>query len=109
HLRQFAGLQPEHLPRRSVNLHTRDRIIPVHIGNAWLHANQPGQRDAFAKASPFLLELHRGVGIISGPEGYPRLPLLGARALRGAKLQVHIDYSRCRVSIRTPRWYWPFT
>jgi hypothetical protein len=107
-LRQLAGSQPEHLRELNSSFLTHERRIPIHGGNVWLHRNQPGQRDKFLNAAPVLLELHRGLGITTGADVYPRLPLLGARALRGANLQVHIDYSRCRVNVRTPRWYWPF-
>jgi hypothetical protein len=57
---------------------------------------------------PYLLELHRGIGIVSGVDLFPRMPLLGARAFEAAKLEVCIDYSRCTATVRTPRRFWFF-
>jgi hypothetical protein len=108
HLRQFAGLQPEHLRPHGESLRTPDRLIPLHAANVWLHRNAPGRRDEFVAAAPFLLELPRGIGITSGTDSYPRLPLLGARALRAARLNVSIDYLRCQISVRTLRRFWLF-
>jgi hypothetical protein len=107
-LRRLAGLQPEHLRQRGEFLRTHERAIPLHSANVWLYRNQPGQRDQFTDDPPVLLELHRGIGITSGAELYPRLPLLGARAFRGARLRLSIDYARCNVSLRTPPKFWFF-
>ena len=48
-------------------------VIPLHAANLWLHPNEPGQRDRFANASPFLMELHRGIAITTDADLYPRL------------------------------------
>jgi hypothetical protein len=106
-LRQFAGLRLSHLRRVRGSFHVHGRSIPIHAGNVWLHTNKAGTRDEFSPRQPFLLDVLRGIGISSGAEIYPRLPLLGNRALRWAELQLHIDYRRCRVSLRTPRRFWP--
>jgi len=108
HLRHFAGLLPEHLRRLNDALRTHDRVIQLHAANLWLHRNEPGQRDSFAEVSPFLLELPRGIGVSTDEAVYPRLPLLGARALRTAGLKLFVDYERCRLSIRTRRRFWLF-
>ena len=108
HLRQFAGFQPEFFRRLNQPMRTHERVISLYAANPWLHGNQAGQRDQWTSASPFLLELNRGIGISNDEEIYPRLPLLGARALRSAKLQVFLDYQQCRLSVRTPRRFWIF-
>jgi hypothetical protein len=107
-LRGWAGLRPEHLRSRNQVFRAHGRQIPVHAANLWLHPNQRGERDLLASAAPFFLEVHRGIGICGGSDLFPRLPLLGARALRPAKLQVFLDYQKCRASVRTPRKFWPF-
>ena len=106
--RFFTGLQLQHLPSQQSFLITADRRVPVHVANVWLHRNRPGRRDDFSQGSPFLLDLHRGIGICQDADNYPRLPLLGARALRQVGLQVHLDYQRFRVSMRSPRRFWFF-
>jgi hypothetical protein len=108
HLIHFTGLLPLHLPRTVGSLHAHGRTIPLHLASLWLHRNVPGKRDDFADRPPFLIELHRGIGISEDREGYPRLPLLGSRAFRTAELQVFIDYHRSRLTIRTPRRFWFF-
>ena len=107
-LRRFAGMRPEHLRRLGDSLRTHDRLIPLHAAKLWLHRNEPGERDRFASVPAFPLDLERGIGLTTGDEIYPRLPLLGARALRRAELQVSIDYYRCRLSVRTRRKIWLF-
>ena len=105
-LRAFASLHAEQLMRFHQDLRTHGRQIPLHVANLWIHPNKPGERDRFANAAPFLLELHRGIGICHDTDLYPRIPLLGARALRQAQLQVSLDYCQCQVSMRTPRRFW---
>lgn len=107
-LRRFAGLRTEHLRSLDHQLRAAGRQIPLYAANLWIHPNRPGERDQFATATPFLLEVHRGIGITNAPDQYPRLPLLGSRALRQGELQVYLDYQKCRVSVRTPRRFWIF-
>ena len=106
-LRRFAGLDPRYLPRRR-DMHPHGRTVPLHAANVWLHPSKPGRRDEFSGSSPLLLELPRGAGVCSDPDGYPRLPLLGSWALRQAGLLVCTDYARLHVNARTPRRFWPF-
>jgi len=88
-------------------MRTHDRVIPLHGASVWLHANVPGRRDEFSRARPFLLEITEALHYL-GADLYPRLPLLGARAMRAAKLRVSIDYSKCRVTVNTERRFWFF-
>ena len=78
-LRQWAGWQQEHLRRFGADRRAHGRQIPLYAANLWIHANIPGQRDQLADKAPLLVELHRGIGVSEDPDGYPRLPLLGAR------------------------------
>lgn len=107
-LQNFAGLQPQHFRRFNDDLRAHSRRIPLHAANLWLHPNKPGERDVFANTAPFLVELHRGIGIPREADLYPRLPLLGARALRQAQLRLFLDYSKCQASMRTARKFWFF-
>lgn len=79
--------------------------VPVFPANLWLHCNQPGHRDEFSARAPFQLPLDEGVAVCpAGMTSAPRLPLLGVRALRRSRLQLHVDYDACHVSIRTTTW-----
>ena len=108
HRGKLAGLQARHLVRSNRMLRASGRFIPVFLAKIWLHCNPPGERDKFADVTPFPLPLHQGIGVCADPDGYPRLPLLGARALRQHRLYLTIDYEKCRVSMRTPRRFWWF-
>lgn len=105
HLTQWAGLHPQFL-RRVSRAVVNDRQVNVVAANAWLHPNQPGERDTFADRSPYLLALLPGIAVVPSVVGepvYPRLPLLGLRAIRVAGLFVAVDGRRQRVTIRTRR------
>lgn len=79
--------------------------VPVFPASLWLHRNQPGLRDEFSARPPFRLPLDEGVAVCpAGMQNAPRLPLLGMRALRRSRLQLHVDYNACHISIRTTTW-----
>jgi hypothetical protein len=102
-LRCFAGLHPDYLSEVSAVMRPHGRRVPIRRANVWLHPNRRGERDAFTKTAPLLLEVHRGIGICGDPDGYPRLPLLGPLAFRLAGLEVCIDHAKYRINARTPR------
>jgi hypothetical protein len=105
-LRQFAGLDLQWLTRYPADLRAQGRRIAIHMAYLSIHCNRPGERDTFTRTMPFLLEPDRGIGVCSDPDAFPRLPLLGARALRKGRLELRIDYGRCRVALRSPSPFW---
>jgi hypothetical protein len=55
---------------------------------------------------PFPLQLPEGIAVYPSDESnYPRLPLLGLRAIIKNELKVVIDGKRQHVSLRSPRWW----
>jgi hypothetical protein len=62
----------------------------------------PGTRDEFNGAAPMLLPLDLGIAVYPGEVQFPRLPLLGLRALVQTKLHFTMDPERCTVDLRTP-------
>jgi hypothetical protein len=106
-LLQWAGLSPEHI-REIGHIQPYGEHVPLRAANLWLHPNVPGKRDEFSGAPPFCVELPHGIGVCrSDMPRAPRLPLLGLRGLRFANLEIVIDCTRCRITIRT-RWkLWP--
>jgi hypothetical protein len=77
--------------------------------DVWLHPNVPGKRDRAADGEPFRLALDTGIAVYPPTmSSVPRLPLLGLRALRLARLHLTIDCDRCSVTLRTARRFWFF-
>jgi hypothetical protein len=70
--------------------------MPLHRARIWLHSD----------SEPFQLSTEAGIAVVEGD--WPRLPILGLRALTNSNLRVFIYGDTKRVLIRTPPWYWPF-
>lgn len=108
HLIRWTGLRPSMLPVLGSARH-QGRRLPVHAAHLWLHPNQPGQRDQLAARPAYRLHIPRGIIIYPAGTRYPRLPLLGLRAIARNKLRLTVDGERLRVSLRTPGWWhWLF-
>lgn len=102
HLAVFAGISLRMLPQsRSLRIQGR-RAVELRA-DLWLHRNRAGRRDEFADRQPYLLNTHEGIAVMEAVEGddYPRLPLLGLRALRWANLHVWINCRSRHISIST--------
>jgi hypothetical protein len=106
HLLAWAGLNPDRLEKFR-NIRVQGREASQIAANVWLHRNVPGQRDARPGVAPHLMELPRGIAVLreTADDNYPRLPLLGLRALRMAKLDAHISGTRCQLTLRTTPWW----
>lgn len=98
---RWAGVQPQALPTLGHIRHSGQRM-PLHAAKIWLHQNEPGKMTVGVRQ--FSLMLPRGVAVYPDSEGYPRLPLLGLRALLSNKLHLTIDGDRRLVNLRTPDW-----
>jgi hypothetical protein len=108
HLLEWAGLHPQSLP---VLGHLRLSGLPANLlgGHVWVYRNQPRERDLLLAVPPFRLELDAGLAVYPrGTANAPRLPILGLRALRRARLHLTVDADRCLVYLRTPRRFWFF-
>jgi hypothetical protein len=105
---RWAGLRPEAL-RPVGHLRHEGRRLPLHAADVWLHPNRPGHRDQFLDRPPFRLELPRGIAVYPSDSRFPRLPLLGLRALISNRLHLAIDGARALASLRIPgRWWLPW-
>lgn len=105
HLQRWAELALQDLkPLRSIA--ERGRRVRCYAASVWLHPNQPGTRQVRAGAAPARLVLAEGIPVFPPPAGdelpYPRLPLLGLRALTDNKLDTNIQGSKRLVSVRSP-------
>jgi hypothetical protein len=101
HLIRWTGIRPEMLPQRGHIRHS-GRRIELRTARVWLHHNEPGKMTAASRQHP--LNLPRGIAVFPDDRDYPRLPLLGLRAIIGNKLHLTIDGERGLVNLRTPDW-----
>ena len=103
HLTHWARVQPASLPRLRW-IREGGRLAPVHAGHVWIHPNVPGKRDEFSGAPAFRLRLDQGLAVHPDDLVFPRLPLLGLRALVRNKPHFAMDPERCLVDLHTPGW-----
>src|SRR5207253_2642426 len=103
HLADWARLQPGQLPARGT-IRVDDERFPRHSAAVWIHRNQPGFRDRLADEPAYRLDLPDGIALYPSAGGFPRLPLLGLRALVRNQLHFTMDPERCTVNLRTPDW-----
>jgi hypothetical protein len=103
HLTRWAGVHPQTLPLLGA-MREGGRSPSLRFANAWIHRNHPGRRDLRA-GEPFLLALREGIAIYPDDgSNYPRLPLLGLRAIIKNNLKLVIDGKRKYVSLSSPAW-----
>jgi hypothetical protein len=108
HLIRWAGMQPGYL-RKIGDIRVNNVTASLHSANVWLHRNQSGKGDESGKESPFSMELNQGIVVYPARAlNAPRLPVLGLRGLKWARLHLCIDSEHRRVWLRTPRRFWFF-
>jgi hypothetical protein len=106
HLADWAGIAPATL--RSVGtIRERGRRVPLRAVTVYLFGNRPGRRDADPGRPPFRLGTRRGVAVYEDGD-FPRLPLIGLRALTQNHLRLTVDGDRQTVSLTAPPHWWPF-
>ena len=107
HLLRWAGLSPERLASVGA-IRDRGKRIPLLAADLWLHRNRPDSREPAEDHEPYRLNLPQGIAVYPDADDFPRLPLLGLRALVQNELRRTIDgRGRC-VGLRTPRRWWPW-
>jgi hypothetical protein len=103
HLSRWAGIHPESLSKQG-KMWEGGRTADLRRAYLWIHRNEPGRRD-LRDAEPFLVPLQEGMAIYPADgSNYPRLPLLGLRAILKNNLKLDIDVKRKHASLRSPLW-----
>jgi hypothetical protein len=103
HLRRWAGIHPESLPFLR-GLREGGRTPSLRAAYLRVHRNRAGRRE-LRDAESFLLDLPEGIAIYpSDGSNYPRLPLLGLRAIIKNELKLVIHGKRRHVSLRSTFW-----
>jgi hypothetical protein len=107
HLTRWSGLTPQRL-RPLGRLRKAGLESPLYAANVWIYFNQPGERDALRECPPYRLELPRGIAVHPDESSFPRVPVLGLRALITNRLHLTVDGEHRFASLRTPRRFWLF-
>jgi hypothetical protein len=107
HLTEWAGLRPGILEVVGTIRDRGDRV-PLREANIWIHPNEPHHRDRLAGRPPYLVSAPQGIAVYSGGE-FPRLPILGLRAIAENELVLKVNGPRREATLRTRmNWWWPF-
>jgi hypothetical protein len=106
-LAEWAGIDPETLPLAG-RVRESGRHVALRRCNIWLHPNQRGARDQLANRTPVLVGTDRGIAVYPTGVEFPRLPILGLRAITGNRLVLIINGHRREATLRTAYRWWPF-
>ena len=97
HLLKWAGIHAAGLPRLRW-MRKEGKKVLLRSASLWLDTDD---------GNPFGLSIDDGIAVFDSD--WPRLPILGLRAVTNSKLQTFIYGDTKQVLIRTPpKWYWPF-
>ena len=100
---RWSGLHAEALSLFG-SIREGGRTVSRRRAHVWVHRNQSGKRD-LSDRDPYLLVLDEGITIYPDDgSNYPRLPLLGMRAIVKNNLKLLIDGKRKHVSLSSPAW-----
>ena len=104
HLRRWAGVRPETLGILG-RVRQADERLPLRPACIWLHRNVPGKRERLEGLRPQRLELPRGIAVYpKNDDNFPRLPLIGMRALLANGLYLSVNGQKQFAHLRTPDW-----
>jgi len=85
----------------------RNRRVPLHAANIWVHPNTKGSRERLVGGKPILLEAVAGIAVYPGGD-FPRLPILGLRAIAENNLVLKVSGRRREANLRPAHRWWPF-
>jgi hypothetical protein len=106
HLREWAGLRNDSLALAGA-VRDRGQRIALRVANLWVHTNERGSRVRLTDRPPHRLNVSTGIAVYPGVD-FPRLPILGLRAIAENALTLNIYGSRREATLCTPFRWWPF-
>ena len=99
----WAGLRSEMLGVIGA-VRERGLRLPLREANLWIHVNQRHTRDLRLNHQPVLLNAGRGIAVL--PNDFPRLPILGLRAIAENRLMLCVNGPRRVATLRTSLFGW---
>ncbi len=106
HLEHWAGI-PTLFLRFLKHKRVNEGRIPFRRADIWIHPNVPGTSERDPGRAPFLLELREGIAVspvLTDRPAFPRVPLVGFRALRENGLDFWLDSRTERFTVWTADW-----
>ena len=88
----------------------RDRARRLELRTAiiWVYRNHSGSRDRVADRPPIPLGASQGIAVYPAGVEFPRLPILGLRAIADNDLILMVNGLRREATLRTARRWWPW-
>lgn len=100
HLHEWCGIRRESLPSLGA-INDRGTHVTLHPVLIWAHVNKRGQRDLITQQEPFPIKATGGIAVYPGND-FPRLPILGLRAIAENGLVLKVDGRKRRATLRSP-------
>lgn len=107
HLVEWAGLTPDVLPVIGA-AREQGRRVSLHATDIWVHRNHPGSHDRLTADRPYPVSAVQGIAVFPTGLDFPRLPLLGLRAITENGLVLKVNGHRREATLRTAYNWWPF-
>ena len=107
HLIEWTGFSLERLPLVGT-VREQGRQVRLHGADLWIYVNLPGKTSLLADHPPHKIEAPHGIAVYPFGIEFPRLPILGLRAIVDNKLVLHINGERREATLRTAHTWWPF-
>lgn len=104
HLIEWADFDPDRLSFVGSARERGQRIL-LREANIWVHPNVRGVRDELVDRPPHLVEARRGIAVYP-PGDFPRLPILGLRAIAENNLILKVNGRTREATLRTSIWRW---
>jgi hypothetical protein len=108
HLWRWAGLRPDALHLGWGSIRQQGRRFPLRAAQLWMHPNLPGHWDRPAGRPPHRIYVPEGIVVYPPGSSFPRLPLVGLRAIVRNKLDPRVRGKDGMVSLRSGVKWWPF-
>jgi hypothetical protein len=108
HLEEWAGLRASDLVTVG-SVRDRGQDLSLYAVSLFLFPIIAHNTDVDAGQVPIRMALPRGIAVYPTAGAFPRLPLLGLKAILHNRLRLIVSGDRRRVTLRTPRRCWPFS
>ncbi len=108
HLSRWAGVSLEAMHAGWGTIRQEGRRLPLRAAHLWMHPNLPGHWDRMAGRQAHRIHVPEGIAVYPAHSAFPRLPLVGLRAVVRNKLDLRVRGQDGMVFLSSRPWWWPF-